>query len=151
MGLWPLKKKVLETIGQYVNENKIPIPFRGGVPGDDFFICCKRMHKLSLKKPQRVEASQKKSIDPFIISAILLAASHAEGPATSLLLTVHADEIVSHPSSRVITISQNKTFEELLLDQVNQMPHVKTGRKRICGGVVVITSGEVSERIKETE
>jgi hypothetical protein len=24
-------------IGRYVNENKIPTPFRGGVPGDDFF------------------------------------------------------------------------------------------------------------------
>jgi hypothetical protein len=57
MGLRPLKKKVMETIGRYVNENKIPIPFRG-VPG--------------------VEASRKKSIDPFIISAILLATSHAE-------------------------------------------------------------------------
>jgi hypothetical protein len=52
--------------------------------------------------------------------------SHAEGAATSLLLRVHADEIVSHPSARVIPISQNKTFEELLLDQVNQMPQVKT-------------------------
>jgi len=76
--------------------------------------------------------------------------SHAEGAATSLLLRVHADEIVSHPSARVIPISQNKTFEELLLDQVNQMPQVKTGRKRICGGAEVITSGEVSKRMKET-
>jgi len=31
------KKEILETIGRYVNENKIPTPFRGGVPGDDFF------------------------------------------------------------------------------------------------------------------
>jgi hypothetical protein len=31
------KKEVLETIGRYVNENKIPTPFRGAVPGDDFF------------------------------------------------------------------------------------------------------------------
>jgi hypothetical protein len=65
-------------------------------------------------------------------------------------LRVHADEIVSHPSARVILISHNKTFEELLLDQVNQMSNVKPGRKRICSGAEVITSGEASERMKET-
>jgi len=36
------KKEVLETIGRYVNENKIPTPFRGGVPGDDFFNSLKK-------------------------------------------------------------------------------------------------------------
>jgi len=50
------KKEVLEMIGWYVNENKIPTPFRGGVPGDDFFIRFKITHKLSLIKPQCVEA-----------------------------------------------------------------------------------------------
>jgi len=49
------KKEILETIGRYVKENKIPTPFRGGVPGDDFFIRFKRTHNLSLKKPQSVE------------------------------------------------------------------------------------------------
>jgi hypothetical protein len=44
---------------------------------------------------------------------------------------------------------KNKTFEELLLVQVKQMPNVKTGRKRIYGGAEVITSGEVSERMKK--
>jgi hypothetical protein len=83
-------------------------------------------------------------------AATLPSTSHAEGAATSLLLRFHADEIVSHPSARVISVSQNKTFEELLLDQVNQMPYVKTGRKWICGGAEVIMSGEVSERMKET-
>jgi hypothetical protein len=28
------KNEVLETIGRYVNENKIPTPFSEGVPGD---------------------------------------------------------------------------------------------------------------------
>jgi len=73
------------------------------------------------------------------------ATSHAKGAATSILLSFHADEIVSHPSARVIPVSQNKTFEELLLEQVKQMPHVKTVRKWICGEVEVIMSGEVSE------
>jgi hypothetical protein len=76
--------------------------------------------------------------------------SHAEGAATSLLLRFHADEIVSHRSARVITISQNRTFEELILDQVKKKSLVRTGRKRICEGAEVITSGEVSERTKET-
>jgi hypothetical protein len=35
-GLSKKKKGVLEAIGRYVNENKIPTPFRGGVPGDFF-------------------------------------------------------------------------------------------------------------------
>jgi len=43
------KKEVLETRGRYVNENKIPTPFRKGVPGDDFSICFKGTHKLSQK------------------------------------------------------------------------------------------------------
>jgi hypothetical protein len=30
------KKKFVETFGRYVNENKIPTPFRGGVPVDFF-------------------------------------------------------------------------------------------------------------------
>jgi hypothetical protein len=37
MGLRSVQKEVLETIGRYVNENKIPTPFSGGVPGDVFF------------------------------------------------------------------------------------------------------------------
>lgn len=68
------------------------------------------------------------------ITATLLATSHAEGAATSLLLRFHADEIVCHPSVRVLPISQNKTFEELLLEQVKQLPHVETVRKWICAG-----------------
>jgi hypothetical protein len=43
----------------------MPTPFRGGVPGDEFFIRFKITHKLSLKKPQSVEACRKKSIDPL--------------------------------------------------------------------------------------
>jgi len=50
------KKEVLGTTGRYVNENKIPTPFSGGVPGDDYFIHFKRTQRLSLKKPQSVEA-----------------------------------------------------------------------------------------------
>jgi hypothetical protein len=52
MGLRPLQKEVLETIVRYVNENKINATFRGGVPGEDFFMRFKRTHALILKKPQ---------------------------------------------------------------------------------------------------
>jgi len=58
------KKEVLETIGRYVNKNKIATAFRGGVPGDDFFNSLQRMNKLSLKKPRSVEACQMKSYLP---------------------------------------------------------------------------------------
>jgi hypothetical protein len=47
-------------------------------------------------------------------------------PATSLLLRFHTDEIVSHPSARVIP-----------------MPHVKCGRQWFCGEAEVIMSGQV--------
>jgi hypothetical protein len=57
-----LKKEVLETIGRYVNENKIPTPFRGRVSGDGFFFRFKRTHKLSQKKPQSFEAYRKKEL-----------------------------------------------------------------------------------------
>jgi hypothetical protein len=51
------KKEILEMIGRYVNENNIPTPFRGGVPGNEFFSRFKRTHNLSLKKPQSVEVT----------------------------------------------------------------------------------------------
>jgi hypothetical protein len=58
------KKEVLETIGRYVNENKLPTPFRGGILGDKFFIRFKRTHKVRPKKPQNVETCKKKSYLP---------------------------------------------------------------------------------------
>jgi hypothetical protein len=84
-----------------------------------------------LKEQFEPEAKYRRwsSFKPSQEAATLLATSHAEGAATSLLLRFHTDEIFSHPSVRVIPISQNKTFEELLLEQVKQMPHVKTVRK----------------------
>jgi len=62
------KQEVLEMISRHVDENKISTPFRGGVPGDDFFIRFKRTRKLSLEKPQSVEACRKRVIYPIIIS-----------------------------------------------------------------------------------
>jgi hypothetical protein len=61
-GIGLSKQGVLETIaiGRYVSGNKMSTPFRGGVPGDDFFIRFKRTHKLILKNPQSFEACRKK-------------------------------------------------------------------------------------------
>jgi hypothetical protein len=36
-------------------KTKYRTPFKGAVPGDGFFIRFKRMHELSLKKPQNIE------------------------------------------------------------------------------------------------
>jgi hypothetical protein len=55
------KEEILETISRYVNENKITATFRGGVPGDDFSMRFKRTHRLSLKKPQKLQTCRKKS------------------------------------------------------------------------------------------
>lgn len=61
------RKEVLELVGQFVNSNNLQTPFKDGVPGEDWFLgFCKR-HKLSLKKPQSVEVSRKKSCNPFTI------------------------------------------------------------------------------------
>jgi len=49
------KKVILKAIGRYINENKIPTPFRGGVPGYDFLSRLIRTHNLGLKKPHIVE------------------------------------------------------------------------------------------------
>jgi len=50
------RTEVLETISRYVNDNKIRTPLRGGVPADEFVYPFHKTHKLSLKKPQRIEA-----------------------------------------------------------------------------------------------
>jgi hypothetical protein len=72
-----LSQKILETIGRYVNENKIPIPFRGGVLGNDFFIRFKGTYKPSFKKPQSVEACRKRVFYPIIISEEVITSREA--------------------------------------------------------------------------
>jgi hypothetical protein len=49
-------------------KTKYPYHSEGGVPGDYFFIRYKRTRKLSLRKPQSVEACRKRVIYPIIIS-----------------------------------------------------------------------------------
>lgn len=61
------KEEVQETSGNFVNQNELTTPFKGGFPGDDWFINFKSRHDLSVKKAQSVEAVRKKNTDPFII------------------------------------------------------------------------------------
>jgi len=61
------KTEVLQTISRYVNENKITTILGGGVPCDEFVYPFHKTHKLSLKKPQRIEACRNKRVIYSII------------------------------------------------------------------------------------
>lgn len=51
----------------YVNSNKIKIPFKDEFPYQDWWLSFSKRHRLSIKKPQMVEHSRKKMCDPFIM------------------------------------------------------------------------------------
>nr|XP_026494170.1 uncharacterized protein LOC113399291 [Vanessa tameamea] len=61
------RKEVLQLVGDYINKNNLVTPFKNGIPGKDWFLAFKERHGLSIKKPQAVEYSRKKAVDPFII------------------------------------------------------------------------------------
>ncbi|CAG4927882.1 unnamed protein product [Colias eurytheme] len=73
MGLWSYSKGNYRArkeiiVGQYVNVNKIETPFKGGIPGEDWFLNFKKRHHLSIRKPEPLEYARKKAAtDPFII------------------------------------------------------------------------------------
>lgn len=61
------RAEMLETVAQYVQKNKILTPFKDGKPGNAWLTGFNKRHKLSVKKPQAVEYSRKKAINPFIV------------------------------------------------------------------------------------
>lgn len=61
------REEVIDLVSQYIILNKIPTPFKGGVPGSDWFANFASRNSLSIKKPQAVEYARKKAADPFII------------------------------------------------------------------------------------
>lgn len=61
------RKDVLTLVGNYINDNKIKTPFKNGFPNEDWWLLFSKRHNLSIKKPQMVENSRKKTLDPFII------------------------------------------------------------------------------------
>jgi hypothetical protein len=54
------KTEVLGTVGQYVNENKILMPFRGGVPGDNSFIALKECISQVSKRHKALKHAEKR-------------------------------------------------------------------------------------------
>jgi hypothetical protein len=121
-----LPKSTFSTIISKIWKNISPNIIQNGFRKAGIFPFCDSVVLKEQFEPEayRTWSSFKESQE----AATLPATSHAEGAAASLLLRFHADETVSHPSAIVKPSSQNKTFEELLLDQVKQVPHVKTGR-----------------------
>lgn len=66
---WGLtRKEVLGIVGQYVRRNNMKTPFKNCDPGEYWYLGFAKRHNLSIKKPQSVEYTRKKSMDPFIIN-----------------------------------------------------------------------------------
>lgn len=62
------KTQVLDVLQMFAREHKIKTDWKDDRPGDDWWVqFCKR-HKLSLKKPERLEGSRSRQAgDPFIV------------------------------------------------------------------------------------
>lgn len=67
MGMRFEKKDIIELVGKYVRTNKIKIPFKNGMPDEDWILLFKKRYRLCFKKPQRLGYSRKKANDPFVI------------------------------------------------------------------------------------
>lgn len=66
---WGLSRKgVMRLVADNVNQKKIRTPFKGRMPGQDWFMAFAKRHNLSIKKPQSVKFARKKCMDPFIIN-----------------------------------------------------------------------------------
>lgn len=56
------RKEILNLVGKYINGNDLVSPFKNGYPNQDWWLGFSSRNKLSLKKPQVVECSRKKSM-----------------------------------------------------------------------------------------
>jgi hypothetical protein len=99
-----LPKSTFSSIISKIWKNISPNIIQNGFQKARIFPLC---GNVVLKEQSEPEAKHRRwsSFRPSQKAATLLATSHAEGAGTSLLLRFHADEIVSHPSMRVITFS----------------------------------------------
>lgn len=62
------RKEILSAVQCFVKENELTTPFRDGKPGEDWFLNFMKRHRLSIKKPELIEASRvRQQSDPFII------------------------------------------------------------------------------------
>lgn len=61
------RTEIMELVGQCVTKNDRNNPFKDGIPGEDWLLSFKKRHNLTVKKPQAVENSRKKSCNPWTI------------------------------------------------------------------------------------
>lgn len=62
------KSEILDLIQDYITKNGMETRFKNNRPGDDWWVGFKKRHKLSLKKPERLESSRaRQASDPFIV------------------------------------------------------------------------------------
>ena len=68
-GFGLLRSEVFDIVQTFILKNDLldKVPFKNGVPGEDWFLGFKKRHRLSVKKPQAVEYARKKVVDPFLI------------------------------------------------------------------------------------
>lgn len=68
-GIGLSKEEVKNVVADYVGKNSIQTPFKNNRPGDDWWQGFKTRHRLSLKKPERVEGARaRQADDPFIMN-----------------------------------------------------------------------------------
>jgi hypothetical protein len=60
------RSEVLDQVQVFVNANNLQTQFKNGRPGPDWFINFRKRQRLSIKKPQAVEVTRKKQLDPFV-------------------------------------------------------------------------------------
>lgn len=62
------RKEILNSVQLYVQQNNLQTPFKDGKPGEDWFINFSKRNRLSIKKPELIEASRvRQQSDPFIV------------------------------------------------------------------------------------
>lgn len=63
------KEEVKDVVQGFIQKNNLTVPFKNGRPGDDWWRNFKDRHKISLKKPERLEGSRSRQAgDPFIVN-----------------------------------------------------------------------------------
>ncbi|KAK4871961.1 hypothetical protein RN001_016085 [Aquatica leii] len=175
---WGLTRaEIRRIVGDYVNQNNIKTPFKDGYPGEDWFLGFCRRHNLSIKKPQSVEYSRKKCLDPKLLGEIWLELKPeiiCNGFRKGGIYPFNSDVIPKEKfdplaykrwehHQNLKTSDQNFpennpvasttcSFEELLLATVKQnKPIEKKPKRKVCAGAEVITSEEALVRLQEKE
>ncbi|KAK4876605.1 hypothetical protein RN001_009111 [Aquatica leii] len=78
------REEVLDIVEIYVKRNELNTKFKDGRPGEQWFLNFCTRNKLSLEKPQGVEAARKKQENPWTIYGFI---DLVEKPVENLNLT----------------------------------------------------------------